>query len=182
MRALASSGPTFLLYASLALFLGSTLYSRHVVAVATAAAGLPQIGARVPFPSGFDRAGNPVAPVPAAGCTLVHYSWSGCEYCRAEATVWARVAVRAAAGGCLIRGIVPTHDQPTANPTSTGVIVYLSFPWVDAVPLRAAPTTLLLDHDGRVMWSHLGNLDQRLAAQLISKIATVQPNAVSQRH
>ena len=110
--------------------------------------------------SGVDFAGEPVDVADWRGDVVVLNFWyAACPPCRAEAPDLAEISVDYAAQGVQLLGINPRDDAATADAfAQTYSITYPSLDDSDAtavaaleglVPLRAMPTTVVLDREGR---------------------------------
>ncbi|PWD50567.1 TlpA family protein disulfide reductase [Serinibacter arcticus] len=110
--------------------------------------------------TGVDFAGNAIDLADWRGDVVVLNFWyAACPPCRAEAPDLAEISVDYADRGVQLLGINGTDDAATADAFATTYgITYPSLDDHDAgavaaleglVPLRAMPTTVVLDRDGR---------------------------------
>lgn len=154
---------TLLLIASVTLYVCTAIYVRRNSDSFGIAAALPPRGAAVPTLAGYSAEGELLAPKAGAGCVLLHYTDSSCQFCRAESALWHDVARQVVADGCRVATVLPyartAAPTPTYGPIDPRPIVFVPYAWAAAVPLDETPTTILLDREGRVAWLRVGTLD-----------------------
>lgn len=141
-------------------------------------AGLPPLGSVLPSPQGYSETAQRIDGGSVAPCTLVHFSATGCEFCRTESRLWVQAARQGRSIGCRVVSVAPYVGQ-SVDPAT---IVFVPMAWARAVWLNALPTTLLMDRAGQLVWSQTGALDQRTESRLtraMSRVTVVasRPNA-----
>lgn len=144
---------------------GLDFYARRV------AAGI------VPFPPGRTLSATPgiVAGrrVPAAGapCHLVRYASVFCSYCSPKySQAWSDLERTLTGRGCDATIISPfSNDLPFSNGAAQEYrLDAVSFQFARSVQFTSTPATLVLDHDWRIVWSHVGVLDGNDVGQAVS--------------
>lgn len=167
------AAPVFL-YASAALYVAALLYAQWRPARLLAVAGLPGLGHRVPELIGYSGFDARLGPAPPGACALIHYIAAGCESCTAEAGEFAAVARSASAKGCTVWTIAASAGGSARllklATVGDAPVIYLPYEWSAAVPLRATPTTILLDSAQRVTWLRVGALDAAGAPSLMRAV------------
>jgi len=163
-----------LLCCAAALYIASLYYARSRPARPTAAAGLPAPGQTVPPLTGYTLFGARIAPTPRGHCALIHYISGGCGSCSVEASAFATAARLAITHACAVWTIAASAARPARvfqlDTVGNAPLVYIPYAWSAAVPLRATPTTMLLDRNRRVIWLRVGALDAASASSLIDAI------------
>lgn len=122
------------------------------------------------------------APAPGASCHLVRYASINCRYCSPNySQPWNDLERTLTGKGCdsLIvtpyAGDFPQADEKTPKQKLAGV----SLQFMKSTDFNSTPITLLVDHDWRIVWSHVGVLDdddrqQALHATDVLPIAAVR--------
>lgn len=128
---------------------------------------------------GTDYAGQPVDSTAFYGDVVVLNTWyAACPPCRAEAADLGELAQLFEPDGVQFLGINRTDDPgaaqaferefgvtwPSINDTSGAAIATLA----GVVPIKAVPTTVVLDREGRVTARILGQIDKSTLKALIT--------------
>lgn len=131
--------------------------------------------------TGTDYEGNPVDTSAMDGDILVLNTWyAACPPCRAEAADLLEISNEREADGVQLLGINRVDDAgaalaferefditwPSINDKSGKAIATLA----GVVPIKAVPTTLVLDREGRVAARVLGQIDKSILNTLIDDV------------
>jgi len=121
-----------------------------------------------PFPPGQTLSSTPGISAhgssrkPGAPCHLVRYASVYCPYCSPKySESWNELEKTLTAKGCdativsPFSGDLPLQDGPARESRLDGV----SLEFARSVQFTSTPITLLLDHDWKIVWSHIGILD-----------------------
>jgi hypothetical protein len=124
----------------------------------------PDAGSGFP-PSGYSAAGNKVAP-PAASENgwAIRYASPHCEHCRADEARWSGLKTQLIKKGYHIYEIPPTSadSYPANAPELAGEtqISFVDVGWMKRYRPMSTPTILLFNGHGRVIWTHVGEMNQ----------------------
>lgn len=166
--------PTLALWLSLSLYVCINVYGNRRP---SQLAGLPAVGTMLPALTGYTQLNTALGPAVAGRCALIHFVAGGCHACDAETVRFAAAALVAAHHGCEVMTVAASAANPNAlwrlDTVGSQPIVYLPYAWLAAVPLRAAPTTLLLDGSRRLVWLRVGALDRPSEAALEHAVLSV---------
>jgi hypothetical protein len=125
-------------------------------------------------PLGITAAGNP----PSAGraCHLVRYASINCRYCSPRySQPWNDLERASTAKGCdstivtPFAGDFPLDDEKTPRQKLAGV----SLQFMKNTGFNSTPITLLVDRDYRIVWSHVGVVEQDDGQQALQAIETL---------
>ena len=119
-------------------------------------------GLTFPPISGITAGGTIVNPVDARGaaCLFVRYGSRACRYSSLDKEIAQRLESDLAATGCMSVLLAPAPSLMPEWPPLAGrtTLAYPSVSWSSRVPLRATPTTMVLDATGTVRWVKVGQL------------------------
>ncbi len=112
-------------------------------------------------PLGITSTGNP--PASGASCHLVRYASINCRYCSPKfSQPWNDLERTLTGRGCdsiivtPYAGDFPLADEKTPKQKLAGV----SLQFMKDTDFNSTPITLLVDHDWRIVWSHVGVLEE----------------------
>lgn len=135
----------------------------YYVAHKSAGLGVLAPGTVIRPVTGIDSLGNDVteSAVSAYPCHVVRYTSIHCPSCRLDEPSWNRFDAALRDHGCDSTILAPSASEV---PTNVGPLPNLRL--VPVVPasvaeqtdLLATPSTIVLDHDWKVVWSNLGTL------------------------
>ena len=159
-----------------------------LIAVNMATAGVDfyfrrSANALVPYPSGqvissdplgITAVGNPPATGPA--CHLVRYASINCRYCSPKySQPWndlERALTRRGCDSIIVSpyaGDFPLDDEKTPKQKLAGV----SLQFMKSTGFNSTPITLLVNRDWRIVWSHLGVLEEDDRQQALNAMDTL---------
>jgi hypothetical protein len=124
--------------------------------------------AATPFPRGQMISANPGitahGALEAAGpsCHLVRYASAYCSYCSPKySQSWNDLEKALTAKGCDAIIVSPfSGDFPLSQGnTPEQQLAGVSLQFARSTRFRSTPITLLLDHDWRIVWSHVGTVE-----------------------
>jgi hypothetical protein len=124
--------------------------------------------ALAPFPpgqtlsstTGISAGGHPAAT--KASCHLVRYASVYCTFCSPKySQAWNELEKTLTSKGCDATIVSPfSGDLPFANGQAPEYrLDGVSLQFAKSVQFTSTPITLLLDHDWKIVWSHIGILD-----------------------
>lgn len=150
---------------------GADFYFRHS---ASALLPFPPGQAIFASPLGITDAGSP--PPTGAGCHLVRYASIHCRYCAPKySQPWNDLERTLTARGCdsiivsPYAGDFPLEDEKTPRKKMAGV----SSQFMKSTGFTSTPATLLVDRDWRIVWSHIGVVEDDDRQQALQAINTL---------
>jgi len=139
--------------------------------------------ALVPLPPGQSLAGPPGItlagrPPATAACHLVRYASINCGYCAPKySRPWDDLEQKLTQKGCDSIIVSPfSGDFPLAdNKTPEFRLAGVSTEFMRSTSFSSTPITLLVDHDWRIVWSHIGVVEQSDSQQALQASQTLAP-------
>ena len=134
-------------------------------------AELYRSGSNFPLPSGYLSDGK-FMPRVEAPCTLMRLSSDGCPYCKIDQPRYHELLERGRQAGCVSILLAAKTGQVNFKGDDFGTN-YLNFIDVDlarALNPLSTPQTILLNREGRVIWSRVGTMDGRSLSNAIEAL------------
>ncbi|MFI5106648.1 MAG: hypothetical protein ACHP79_17130 [Terriglobales bacterium] len=137
---------------------GADFYFRR-----SAAASLPLApGQMISGTPGITANGSP--PAPGAACHLVRYASINCGYCAPKySQAWNDLEKALTRRGCdaIIVSPYATDLPPGDGATPEQRLAGVSLQFMKSTRFTSTPIMLLVDRDWRILWSHVGVLENR---------------------
>lgn len=116
-------------------------------------------------PSGYSATGERVAtPARAKHGWVIRYATPRCEHCRSDEVRWSSLKAHLIKYGYQIYAIPPsaTESYPANAPelADEAQISFVEPEWMKRYLFLATPTTVLFNSHGKVIWSHVGEMNQ----------------------
>jgi hypothetical protein len=111
------------------------------------------------------------APVTAASCHLVRYASLNCGYCAPKySQAWDQLERTLTSRGC---DAIIVSPYATDLPLGDGItpeqkLAGVSLQFMESTHFNSTPITLLVDRDWKIVWSHVGVLDNNDYEQALS--------------
>lgn len=160
----------------LAIFLNVAAIGVHYyVAHQKAALGVLPRGAVIQPLTGIDSLGNIVTEntVNAYRCHIVRYTSIRCASCRRDEPSWEHFDAALRNYGCDSTVLVPAAADSPKNVTalpSRRLLPVVPASVAQQTDLLATPSTIVFDHDWKVVWSALGMLQPRDTEKALSSL------------
>jgi len=171
------NGQRWLRYASiLAVLLNVLAVGVHYyVAHAKTTLGVLPRGTVIRPVTGIDSLGNDVteSTVSAYSCHVVRYTSIRCPSCRRDEPSWEHFDTMLRNHGCDSTILVPAATDAPRNVTplpSRRLLPVVPASVAQQTDLLATPSTIVFDHDWKVVWSALGMLQPRDAERALSAL------------